>query len=204
MDYVQTVRLKVMAISQSKSQCVAHRLDHLQRVLKYAEMIARHYPEVDMEVLTLATLLHDIDHPRVNKRGHVGLSVKKAESILIEIGYPESKAQRVTKVISEHSTENIDDIKPSSIEAMILFDADKLDGVGASGIARVFSLFGQLGKTPLEAISWHRVKIDKAISNMCTDMGRKIFLERLEYVEEFLGKLEQENKEVGLDGQMSK
>jgi hypothetical protein len=68
-----------------------------------------------------------------------------------------------------------------------------LDGVGANGIARVFTLHGQMGKTPLEAIPWYRQRIEKAFTNMQTDLGREVFIERLTYVNGFLEKVEEEN-----------
>ncbi len=196
MDFVKLVKSKVATLLNSDTQSVAHRLDHIERVLKHAEAIACQYPEVDMEVLRLSILLHDIDEPYNKKSNHVALSMRKAESVLSKIGYPKSGIEKVITIISEHSTEHIDEVKPSSLEARILFDADKLDGVGASGIARVFSLFGQSGKTPLEAIAWYRMKIEKSLSNMQTEEGKQLFVERLEYVEQFLNKVEEENIEI--------
>ncbi len=77
------------------------------------------------------------------------------------------------QIISEHSTERLANW-PTTIEAKILFDADKLDGLGASGIARVFALFGQKGKTLLEAVSWYLHKIELSKENMQTEEGRSM------------------------------
>ena len=76
--------------------------------------------------------------------------------------------------------------KPKSLEAKILFDADKLDGLGASGIARVFALFGQRGLDPEKAIEWYEKKIEIALKNLQTKEAKKIARKRLAFVKKFL------------------
>lgn len=196
MDYFGIIRQKVREVINNEEQSVAHRMDHIKRVILNTYRIAKSYPEADIEILKIAVLLHDINQPFEHKEEHVKLSVKTAEKILKEVGYPPNKIKKVLIVISEHSTEDVNKKKPTSMEAKILFDADKIDGLGASGIARVFSLFGQMGKGPLEAIAWYRKKINITLSNMQTREGRKIFTEKLKYVEEFLNKIEEENKSI--------
>lgn len=196
MDYFSMIREKVIRAIKKKEQSVAHRMDHIERVLLNACSIARSYPEADVEILKIAALLHDVDQPFYNKKEHVKLSGKTAEKILKQVAYPVDKAKRVLVAISQHSTEQINKKEPVSIEAKILFDADKIDGLGASGIARVFSLFGQKGKEPLDAVSWYRKKIATALSNMQTVAGKRIFKKKLNYVEKFLNRIERENKSV--------
>jgi uncharacterized protein len=64
----------------------------------------------------------------------VARCLEKAEKILRDLGYPEDKRPRVMEAIAEHSSE--DDSSPSSLDAKLLFDADKLDGLGAVGISK--------------------------------------------------------------------
>jgi uncharacterized protein len=93
-------------------------------------------------------------------------------------------------VIAEHSSEHVRTIQPSTREAKILFDADKLDGLSAIGIARVFSLFGQMGQAPFEAIEWYKRKIDVSLEHIQTEEGRRLCNARLPYVQQFLSQME--------------
>ncbi len=193
-SYIEHVRTAVASNIENDLQSVAHRMDHIERVLQTALQISQSYPQADREVLTLAVLLHDVDQPFTDKPAHVERSAAKAQDILRQVGYEVDKIDRVVLVIREHSTETVEELAPSSVEARILFDADKVDGLGATGIARVFGLFGQMGKCPLEAVDWYRRKIAIALCHLQTEEGKKIFNERLPYVERFLESIERENR----------
>ncbi len=177
-------------LRNSERQCKAHGLDHMERVLKNAVMLAERFDNTDYSVLGAACLLHDIDHPVEGKEEHVDLSVRKAEKIMRELNFPDGKLRKILDVISKHSSEKIEGI--DTIEARILFDADKLDGVGAVGIARVFLYCGQKKMDIKKAIEWYRRKIDIAMKNMQTEEGKKIAERRLRYVHKFLERLEKE------------
>jgi len=177
-------------------QSIAHKSEHINRVLNTALIISHNYNNVDVEVLKISVLLHDIAQPYNDKKNHVKLSINMASSILKDINYPNNKIKKVLNVISEHSTENMKKKKFTSIESKILFDADKIDGIGASGISRVFSLFDQMNKEPLESIKWYKNKINIAIGNLQTKTGKKIFKKRLIFTNIFLDKLIKENKHL--------
>ena len=187
-----SVKSEVIKRVRNSEQSVAHRFDHIERVMRNALKIAATIESVDYEILELAVLLHDVDQPAGRKAEHVALSLRAAEQILRQVGCPGDRANDVLAVIAEHSTEHIRTIKPSTDEARILFDADKLDGLGAVGIARVFSLFGQMGLPSFEAIQWYRRKIEIASEHIQTDEGRRLFLLRLPYVQQFLSEMESE------------
>lgn len=137
MDFFEAVLDRVRSLINDDNQSVAHRMDHIERVVSNTSDIASYHPEADLEILKLSALLHDICQPFDRKEEHVKLSVNAAREILEAVGYPADRAERILRVISEHSTESISVSRPTSIEASILFDADKIDGLGASGIARV-------------------------------------------------------------------
>lgn len=187
-----SVKSEVIKRVSKSAQSVAHRFDHVERVMRNALKIAATIERVDYEILELAVLLHDVDQPVGRKAEHVALSLRAAEQILRQAGCPSDRANDVLSVIAEHSTEHVRAIKPSTDEARILFDADKLDGLGAVGIARVFSLFGQMGLPPFEAIQWYRRKIEIALEHVQTDEGRRLFLLKLPYVQQFLSEMESE------------
>lgn len=182
----------VRPLVETEQQSDAHRMDHLVRVARNAKSILQFYPEADAEILYLAVLLHDVDQPFNDKENHVTRSAAVAERLLNEIEYPPARVTRVLELIREHSTEHIDSIRPSTIEARILFDADKLDGLGPFGILRVFALARQLGRSLPDTIHWYRSKIAVAMPNMQTPEGRTMMERRLPLVQAFLSELEAE------------
>ena len=193
MNYCDLVRERAMVLYDASDQSVSHRMDHIERVLLHARVISTSFPDVDQELLTIAVLLHDVTSPFNRKHEHVRLSMKTARDILDETGYPPDRTERVVRIIAEHSTEDPKNGLLSSVEARVLFDADKIDGAGPVGLARAFALFGQQGHSPGTAIGWYRRKIETALCHMQTDPGRTMLLERLPYVEDFLEKFEAEN-----------
>jgi len=196
MSYIEQVKEYVKKALNSPRQSLSHRMDHIERVMSNAEHIAAAFPSVDREILALAVLLHDVSQPYDDKAHHAEASCGLAGEILNVVGYPKERSELVLKIVREHSTETIEYCKPSSIEAKILFDADKIDGLGATGIARVFCLFGQMGKHPLTAIAWYRTKILRSLENICTEVGGQMFREKLRFVERFLEVLESENRDI--------
>lgn len=196
---IDLVRDRVRVLYTAADQSVAHRMDHIERVLENAQAIAAHFPEADPELLTLAVLLHDVTSPFDRKEQHVKLSMNTARGILSGIGYPQERTGQVLAIMAEHSTEDLKAGDLSSVEARILFDADKIDGLGPTGIARAFALFGQRGYPPPSAIAWFRKKIETTIRNMKTDPGREMARERLPFVEDFLQRFEAENALISDD-----
>jgi uncharacterized protein len=120
----------------------AHDCQHIYRVLYNALDIAKEY-NTDKDVLIAASLLHDIGREaQFNdpKLDHAIVGADKAYELLQCIGWPENKAQHVKDCITTHRYRN--DNPPSSIEAKILFDSDKLDVTGTLGIARTLAYKG--------------------------------------------------------------
>jgi uncharacterized protein len=186
----QKIERMVRDLIEKADQSVAHRMDHIRRVMRNAKTIAQSYPDADPEILALGVLLHDVEQPYHDKANHVSRSMDVARRVMREAGVATPTVDRVVQVIYEHSSEHIEERQPSSIEARILFDADKLDGVGASGILRVVSLFAQAGKRRSEAIPWYRHKIEVASANMQTPEGRALAAPKLKLVEAFLADYE--------------
>lgn len=145
---------------------------------------------INLEILALAALLHDIDEPFDDKEGHVMMSVGRASEILAKIGYPDEKAKKVLSVIAEHSSETPS--PATSDESLVLFDADKLDGVGAIGIARTLVFCGQQGLPPPMAIEWYEEKIAKAAPLLRTKSGRSLAQKQAEYVLDFIRRFKEE------------
>ncbi|MDA3844916.1 MAG: HD domain-containing protein [Vallitaleaceae bacterium] len=126
----------------------AHDCQHIYRVLYYAIDLAIDYKAVvDMKVLIAAALLHDIGRDAQFKDSscdHALVGGKMAYDFLISAGWDDANAHHVRAAIETHRYRN--DNMPATIEAKILFDADKLDVTGAVGIARTIAYKGQVAQ----------------------------------------------------------
>lgn len=121
----------------------AHDAEHVYRVLANAMVIAAGEREVNMDVLICACLLHDIGRPdQLSDPAlcHAQVGAEKAYQYLLEHGYAADFAEHVRSCIRTHRFRKA--MPPESIEAKILFDADKLDVVGAIGVARTLMYKG--------------------------------------------------------------
>ena len=115
----------------------AHDKEHIYRVLYNALEIAKAEETVDYDVLIAACLLHDIGRREQFENPslcHAMVGGEKAYGFLMEHGFNEVFSRKVRHCIQTHRFRK--SMQPESIEAKILFDADKLDVTGALGIAR--------------------------------------------------------------------
>jgi uncharacterized protein len=118
----------------------AHGFDHVLRVWRLAERIGRE-EGADLEILQGAALLHDVGRAEQVLTGadHAAVGAARAREILA--GQPPEKVERVARCIAEHRFRV--ESPPSSLEAQVLFDADKLDALGAVGVARAYAAAGE-------------------------------------------------------------
>jgi len=125
----------------------AHDQEHMYRVLYHALEIAKEENDVDYDVLIAACLLHDIgrkeqfENPAIC---HAMVGGEKASCFLQENGFDGAFAQKVKHCIQTHRFRKAQ--QPQSVEARILFDADKLDVTGALGIARTLMYKGNMAE----------------------------------------------------------
>lgn len=150
----------------------AHDCEHVYRVLYNALAIAAEEPETDYDILITACLLHDIG--RVDQIADPGLchaevGSEKAYRYLLELGMEEAFAAQVKHCILTHRFRK--NLPPQTLEAKILFDADKLDVTGAIGIARTLVYRG----TVMEPL--YRLLPDGTISDGTHDIGHSFFRE---------------------------
>ncbi|WDV45623.1 HD domain-containing protein [Clostridiaceae bacterium M8S5] len=211
---------KILDIVNEELSCSAHKIDHVMRVYNLCKLIASGEEDVDIEVLSISALLHDIARVKESKDitgkvDHAILGGQMAEDLLSELGYEDAFIKKVKHCITTHRfrTGNL----PNSKEAKILYDADKIDAIGAVGIARCFMLSGQFRQRlmidePLEEyiknnitengrlkdlskhspIIEYELKFKKIPSQMHTTKGKEIALERLEYMNKFYERLKNE------------
>ena len=134
-------------LEQWMHQCMtdsAHDREHVYRVLYTALDIAREEPDVDMDVLITACLLHDVGRQEQfadPSLCHAQVGAEKAYRFLTDNGFEMEFSRRVAHCILAHRFRKSN--PPESVEAKILFDADKLDVTGAIGIARTLMYSGQ-------------------------------------------------------------
>ena len=150
----------------------AHDKQHVYRVLYSALIIAQDEPQVNYDVLIAACLLHDIGRKEQFANPmlcHAQVGGDKAYAFLTEHGFDPQLAMQVKHCIVTHRFRRNN--PPQTIEAKILFDADKLDTVGALGIARSLQYNGAMGE-PL-----YSIKDDGTVSDGTDDEQSSFFRE---------------------------
>lgn len=130
----------------------SHDLSHLLRVWNNARRIQQQEGG-DLRILLAAVLLHDC--VRVEKDSPLRsqastLSAQRAQEILMALQWDTQEAQRVAHAVQAHSYSA--QITPHSLEAKIVQDADRLDAIGAIGVARCFYVAGRMGSGLYESL----------------------------------------------------
>jgi len=113
-----------------------HGFSHIKRVLRLCRKIGEK-EGADWEILRAAALLHDLEGDVDSRDGHQLAAADRAEQILDRDGWKKESIEAVKHCIRAHRFRDERE-KPETIEARVLFDADKLDAIGAVGIARAF------------------------------------------------------------------
>ncbi|MFI5416750.1 MAG: HD domain-containing protein [Nitrososphaerales archaeon] len=120
----------------------AHDFEHIVRVYKNVKQISKH-EDVNLNLVLAAALLHDIvSFPKSDKRSKTSSlkSAQKAKQILEKYHYTQNEIKIIIDAIADHSFSR--NKTPKTIEGKVLQDADRLDALGAIGIARTFSVGG--------------------------------------------------------------
>ncbi|MEP2782263.1 MAG: HD domain-containing protein [Pseudoruegeria sp.] len=145
----EPLRASLRRIAETEMvQDSAHDLAHLDRVWLSCQHISQGERAGNPRVLLAGSYLHDlINIPKNSEnRAHASsLSAEAAALHLDSLGYDESEIQATQHAIEAHSFSA--GILPRSIDALILRDADRLDALGAVGIARTFSVAGAMRRT---------------------------------------------------------
>ena len=121
-----------------------HSYSHVYRVFRIATFLAEK-EKADVELVQIGAILHDIG--RTVGEPHNETGARLASEILSGTDFPHEKSDRVAKIVMYHALSLRD--KLETLEEKIVWDADKIDLLGASGVARVFHW---LGKKPFETV----------------------------------------------------
>jgi uncharacterized protein len=192
-----------------KGRDPAHDFHHIMRVYNNAKLIGRR-EGTNMEILLPAVLLHDIvvypkGSAKSSKSSHE--SADLAENILQGYDYPQDQINQICYCIRAHSYSKR--LMPASLEGRILQDADRLDALGAIGIARTFSIGGSENRTfynaddpfcrsdrGLDDMQWtldhFQTKLLKLEDAMHTETAKKIAQKRTRFIMLFIRQLQKE------------
>lgn len=197
----------------------AHDREHVYRVLHTALQIAWEEECVALDVLVCACLLHDIGRKEQfanPKLCHAKIGGEKAFRFLTEMGFSQAFSGQVRDCIVTHRFR--ENNPPQSLEAKILYDADKLDASGAMGIARTLLYAGQVsaplysrgtngeildgtGETTPSFFREYKFKLEKIYDHFYTKRGRELALERKQAAEAFYEAMLREVRESQAAGE---
>ncbi|WP_395304106.1 phosphohydrolase [Enterobacter sp. ECC-019] len=200
----------------------AHDISHFRRVWTTAQKIMAHQAANPLVVLA-ACYFHDIvslpkNHPERSRSSQ--LAAHKAGDILRRDfpDFPPEHAAAVAHAIEAHSFSA--GIAPQSMEAKIVQDADRLEALGAIGLARVFAVSGALGVPLFDAndpfadartlddrafaLDHFQTKLLRLPDTMQTEMGRELARHNADFLIQFMAKLSAElhGDCIGLDSQV--
>ncbi|MEK5215593.1 HD domain-containing protein [Psychrobacillus sp. FSL H8-0487] len=188
----------------------SHDFQHIERVRKNAFDIADSEPSANREIIELAVLLHDVSDPKYSTEEKL-----EEERIIKQLNLSDEKVAHVKEVIKAVSFSGGHEVEAKTIESKIVRDADRLDAIGAVGIARTFAFGGAKGRllydaseTPRDNMSVEEYrtketasvthfyeKLLKLSEGMQTKKGKELAVERHAFMELFLQNLRKETGE---------
>ena len=166
LDYWQPRLLALAAAAAGDDG--AHDTSHLHRVWRNANQLLEQYPQADRLVVMAACYLHDlVNLPKNHPERHLASrqAAQLARSQLAAAGFPPERLDAVAHAIETHSFSAA--LPPHTLEAQIVQDADRLDALGAVGLARMFYIAGRMGSAlahPHDPLATAREHDDKAYS----------------------------------------
>jgi len=208
-NLIEKIRIEAKGIFSTAKG--SHDWEHTQRVLNLCMHIGKK-ENANMEILQLAAILHDIGRGLQDKSNgkicHAEKGAILAKGLLKRYNVDEGKINEIIHCIESHRFRN--NKAPETREAKILYDADKLDAIGATGIGRAFLFAGEVGaklhndrdvniektKPYTKEDTAYRefmVKLKKVKDTILTNEGKRIARERHDFMIKFFDRL---NKEI--------
>ena len=165
-----------------------HDAAHSLRVYTNALKIAGAYPDSDRFVVSLAALLHDADDHKLFRTQNNA----NARSFLREQNVDAEHIEQICEAINSVSFSKNRGRRPGTIEAAIVQDADRLDAIGAIGIARTFAFGGRNGRSLEDTLQHFYEKLLLLKDEMNTEEARRIAELRHSFMEDYLKEFYQE------------
>jgi uncharacterized protein len=202
-------RVRAEAGAFFRSARGSHDSDHTERVYRLCLRIGRR-EGADLGVLKLAALLHDIGREAEDRSHgricHGRSGAAQARDILARLGCDAATVRAVVHCIASHRFRRGG--APRTLEARVLFDADKLDSIGAVGVGRAFLFAGEVGARLHDkridvrktkpytredtAYREYLVKLRHVKDRMTTRAGRRLAADRHRYMAGFFARLNKE------------
>ena len=165
-----------------------HDAAHSLRVYRNALHLADCYPDCDKRIVLLAALLHDVDdHKLFDTENNAN-----ARRFLETQNLSTEEIEQICSIINNVSFSKNRGKRPESIEGKIVQDADRLDALGAIGIARTFAYGGKNGRSLEESLQHFYDKLLLLKDEMNTDEAKKMAAVRHEYLEGFIAEFKVE------------
>ena len=172
-----------------KGNSDGHDVQHTLRVYKNVQLLLKSYPEADSFISLLSALLHDVDDHKLFKTENNF----NARTFLKENGLSRELIDEICEVINSVSFSKNKGKTPRTLEGQIVQDADRLDAIGAIGIARTFAYGGRSGRSLDDSIQHFYDKLLLLKDEMNTGAAIKIAVMLHEYMENFLKEYNDEN-----------
>lgn len=202
-------KIEQKASSYFKDVNPAHDWYHVKRVEKIAEKTAEE-ENADKKVVKASVFLHDIGRKKEDSgeiENHAEWGAKEAKKVLEDLDYEQEFIQEVKHCVRSHRYSKEPD--PDTLEAKVLSDADNLDALGATGIARTFTYGGEHRRViadpelpaekdeePGGSNSFNHLekKILSLKERMYTETGLEIAEQRHNFVKSFVERFKDEMK----------
>ena len=169
-----------------------HDASHTMRVYRIAMEIAKREPGCDFTIVALGALLHDADdHKLFDTTDNTN-----ARRFLNENNLPSEKTEQILQVVNGVSFSRNKGKRPSTLEGCIVQDADRLDAIGAIGIARTFAYGGEHGRSLQDSVQHFYDKLLILKDSMNTDTAKKMAAERHAFLVSFLEQWQRETNEA--------
>ena len=165
-----------------------HDADHTLRVYRNAMLLADTEPGCDRTVVALAALLHDADDHKLFRTENN----RNAREFLKENNIPDETADSICEIINGVSFSRNRGRVPGTVEGRIVQDADRLDSIGAVGIARTFAYGGEHGRPMSESVQHFHDKLLLIGDRMNTSAATEIAMKRHSRLVRFLEELAEE------------
>ena len=165
-----------------------HDLDHTLRVYRNAMYIADREPQCDRDIVMLGALLHDADDTKLFQTENNA----NARGIMKKLGLGQEMMDTVCTVINAVSFSHNRRKRPETPEGKIVQDADRLDAIGAVGIARTFAFGGEHGRSLQDSVQHFYDKLLLLKDEMNTETAKQMAAERHAFLERYLEELKKE------------
>ena len=168
--------------------CGGHDADHSLRVYRNAMVIAESEPQCDGFVVSLAALLHDADDHKLFQTENNA----NARAFLEKHPISQEKVEYICQLINGISFSKNRGNRPLTLEGKIVQDADRLDAIGAIGIARTFAFGGERKRPLSDSVQHFYDKLLLLKDEMNTPEGKRMAQSRHALMQTFLKTLENE------------